>query len=163
MESISSFILCCFVVSCWHKEKSKELHHCIYYIVYLYIVKMFRIKKKMRALTQFGGFQTHQESLWDHRHPIWGLAGYRSWDNPYTYQKHAPALYSMHSDTWGLHPLLMCPFNMIEWMVAILGQISISIITLIFDMVSGISHQMVVKWLFSIRLGQFCSVFLQIG
>ena len=33
---------------------------------------------------------------------------------------------------------------MIEWMVAILGQIHILIITLFFDMISGISGQMVI-------------------
>ena len=38
----------------------------------------------------------------------------------------------------------MCHFNMIEWIVAILGQIHISIITLFFVMISGISRQMVI-------------------
>ena len=57
------------------------------------------------------------------------------------------------------HTLLMCPFNMIVQMVAILGEIHISIITLFLDKVSGISRQMLVH----IHLGQFCSVLLHLG
>ena len=33
-----------------------------------------------------------QDSLGVHQYPGWGLAGHRSWDNPWAYQKHAPAL-----------------------------------------------------------------------
>ena len=69
-----------------------------------------------------------------------------------------PALYNVHSGTLGSYPLLMSPFNMIEWMVAIMGWIHIAIITLFFYMISGFYRQ----FFFLIGLGQLCSALLQI-